>query len=166
MHLVLRFLTAFETGQSTLPPSCPVCEHTPVAAADCKPNKSLRTTIKVFLRTEEKKREALRLKEQKNSPPITPPASEDTAAPIEPITEQRSKNVELTEDVKTEDTPAAQLDETPAKFEDSEQPTGDQQDVPQPSIEVRPSCMVNVSEVDKTTGDCTWPRAYYRCRCQ
>ena len=144
LHLVLRFLTAFETGQSTLPSSCPVCEHTPVAAADCKPNKSLRTTIKVFLRTEEKKREALRLKEQKNSPPITPPASEDTAAPIEPIIEQPSKDVELTEDVKTEETPAAQLDETPAKFENSEQTTGDQQDVPQPSIEVRPSCMANV----------------------
>lgn len=142
LHLVLRFLTAFETGQSTLPSSCPVCEHTPVAAADCKPNKSLRTTIKVFLRTEEKKREALRLKEQKNSPPITPPASEDTAAPIEPIIEQPSKDVELTEDVKSEETPAAQLDETPAKFEHSEQTTGDQQDVPQPSIEVRPSCMV------------------------
>jgi hypothetical protein len=60
------------TGQSSLPTSCPVCEHTPVAAEDCKPLKTLRTTIKVFLRTEEKKREASRVKELKVSPPVTP----------------------------------------------------------------------------------------------
>jgi hypothetical protein len=44
-------------GQSTLPASCPVCEHNPLSAEDCKPNKPLRTTITVFLRTEKKKRE-------------------------------------------------------------------------------------------------------------
>src|SRR5438045_7081648 len=66
-------------GQSSLPSSCPVCEHTPVAAEDCKPNKSLRTTIKVFLRTEEKKREDRRLKDIKNSPVPTP------ATPVTPI---------------------------------------------------------------------------------
>ncbi|KAI6885514.1 hypothetical protein KC334_g15821, partial [Hortaea werneckii] len=36
--------------------ACPVCQHTPVAAEDCKPNKALRTTIKAFLKTEEQKR--------------------------------------------------------------------------------------------------------------
>lgn len=66
-------MLTFWKGQSTLPSSCPVCEHTPVAAEDCKPHKSLRTTIKVFLRTEEKKREALRQKEEfDNSPSGTP----------------------------------------------------------------------------------------------
>ena len=44
-------------GHSRLPAECPVCEHSPISADDCKPNKSLRTTIKVFLRTAEKKRE-------------------------------------------------------------------------------------------------------------
>lgn len=48
-----------------------------MAAEDCKPHKSLRTTIKVFLRTEEKKREALRVKDIKNTPPATP-ATPDT----------------------------------------------------------------------------------------
>jgi hypothetical protein len=59
-------------GQSNLPASCPVCEHSPLSAEDCNPNKSLRTTIRVFLRTAEKKREASRPKEDKDSEPATP----------------------------------------------------------------------------------------------
>ncbi len=83
-------------GQSTLPSSCPVCGHSPVAAADCKPNKSLRTTIKVFLRTEEKKRETLRLKEEKNTPPDTPilaePTATDTSVEVAAAVEASSEN--------------------------------------------------------------------------
>jgi hypothetical protein len=59
-------------GHSNLPQSCPVCEHSPLSAADCSPNKSLRTTIRVFLRTAEKKREASRTKESNDTTPITP----------------------------------------------------------------------------------------------
>lgn len=44
-------------GQASLPDTCPVCAHTPLSADLCKPNKALRTTLKAFLRTEEKKRE-------------------------------------------------------------------------------------------------------------
>jgi hypothetical protein len=58
-----------ENCHSTLPASCPVCEHSPLSADDCKPHKALRTTIKVFLRTEEKKRESNR---PKDATPITP----------------------------------------------------------------------------------------------
>lgn len=61
-----------QPGQLSLPPSCPVCEHSPLGAEDCKPNKSLRTTIRVFIRTAEKKREANRPKEPKDSAPTTP----------------------------------------------------------------------------------------------
>ena len=39
---------------------------------DCTPHKSLRTTIKVFLRTEEKKRGALLAKAAKKTPPEAP----------------------------------------------------------------------------------------------
>ncbi|KAI9782339.1 MAG: hypothetical protein M1839_005212 [Geoglossum umbratile] len=68
-----------ETCQSTLPASCPVCEHTPLSAEDCKPNKPLRTTITVFLRTEKKKRE---LVEQAESPrPSTPIVLPTLSAP-------------------------------------------------------------------------------------
>ncbi|KAI1268245.1 hypothetical protein F5Y18DRAFT_374390 [Xylariaceae sp. FL1019] len=65
--------------QSTLPPSCPVCEHSPVSAGDCTVYKSLRTTIKVFLKTEEKKREAARPKAN-GSAPTTPLQSTPTPA--------------------------------------------------------------------------------------
>jgi len=58
-----------ENCHSTLPASCPVCEHSPLSADDCKPHKALRTTIKVFLRTEEKKRESSR---PKDATPVTP----------------------------------------------------------------------------------------------
>ncbi|EED19826.1 conserved hypothetical protein [Talaromyces stipitatus ATCC 10500] len=60
-----------ESCQASLPESCPVCEHNPVSPDLCKPNKALRTTLKAFLRTEEKKRE-------KDRPPTTPTV---TAAP-------------------------------------------------------------------------------------
>ncbi|OHE95646.1 pre-mRNA-splicing factor 38B [Colletotrichum orchidophilum] len=61
-----------ETCQSSLPSSCPVCEHSPVSADDCTPLKSLRTTIKVFIRTQEKKRDEARSRDAKDSAPPTP----------------------------------------------------------------------------------------------
>ncbi|KAJ3475028.1 hypothetical protein NLG97_g9604 [Lecanicillium saksenae] len=61
-----------ESCHSSLPSSCPVCEHSPLSADDCTPNKSLRTTIKVFLRTAEKKREANKPKEVAEPAPETP----------------------------------------------------------------------------------------------
>ncbi|KAI9762236.1 MAG: hypothetical protein M4579_000559 [Chaenotheca gracillima] len=75
-----------ETCQSSLPSACPVCEHAPLAAEDCKPNKALRTTIRVFLRTEEKKREIARAKQQKaeeaqaEAERVTPAVAEVTAS--------------------------------------------------------------------------------------
>ncbi|KAF1991038.1 hypothetical protein K402DRAFT_299648, partial [Aulographum hederae CBS 113979] len=35
--------------------SCPLCQHTPLNPEDCAPHKALRTTVKAFLRSEEKK---------------------------------------------------------------------------------------------------------------
>lgn len=42
-----------------------MCEHSPLSADDCKVHKSLRTTVRVFLRSEEKKKDNLKLKEAK-----------------------------------------------------------------------------------------------------
>ncbi|KAK7425024.1 hypothetical protein QQZ08_008420 [Neonectria magnoliae] len=94
-----------ETCQSNLPPSCPVCEHSPLSAEDCNPNKSLRTTIRVFLRTAEKKREASRPKEIKEPAPPTPveappqsfPAVEPSAAEPPPVEESSGENAHLGE---------------------------------------------------------------------
>ncbi|KAI8634578.1 hypothetical protein F5Y19DRAFT_117546 [Xylariaceae sp. FL1651] len=82
-----------ENCQATLPSSCPVCEHSPVSGADCTIYKSLRTTIRVFLKTEEKKREAARPKTNGSTPTTsvqatptpTPTQVEATTGP--PVTE-------------------------------------------------------------------------------
>lgn len=130
-------LTARVVGQSTLPSSCPVCEHTPVAAEDCKPHKSLRTTIKVFLRTEEKKREAVRVKEEKKSPAaVTPAPLVEIPTPVAEAVAQPSKEAEAAEEIATEETPAGPLEPEATRPEGSEALTETQQDVPQPSIEV------------------------------
>ncbi|KAI0417279.1 hypothetical protein F5X98DRAFT_157721 [Xylaria grammica] len=90
-----------ENCQATLPCSCPVCEHTPVSAADCTIYKSLRTTIRVFLKTEEKKREATRPKTN-GSAPTTPiqmtpmPAPIQAQGPTDPPTTEPSA-IELTD---------------------------------------------------------------------
>ncbi|EKV06641.1 E3 ubiquitin-protein ligase RBBP6 [Penicillium digitatum PHI26] len=73
-----------ETCQASLSDTCPVCTHTPVSPDLCKPNKALRTTLKAFLRTKEKKRE----KDRQSVAPLTPsnvtPA--DKNIPAEDIT--------------------------------------------------------------------------------
>jgi hypothetical protein len=133
-----------QPGQSSLPSSCPVCEHTPVAAEDCKPNKSLRTTIKVFLRTEEKKREDRRLKDIKNSPvvaevtPMTPVELVATPTiPLEPAPASASD---------VQDQGAAIEASVPEPQQEAglqNNATEDdfsieaQKDIPQPSIEAR-----------------------------
>ncbi|KAH1287062.1 hypothetical protein KXW19_006654 [Aspergillus fumigatus] len=75
-----------ENCQISLPETCPVCAHTPISPDLCKPNKALRTTLKAFLRTEEKKRE----KERQSATPaisngvtpadVTPAQSETPVA--------------------------------------------------------------------------------------
>jgi hypothetical protein len=119
----------------------------------------LRTTIKVFLRTEEKKREDRRLKDIKNSPIVTqvPPT-----APVEPVK-----------------TPTIPLEPTPAPASEvkDEEPTiklsvankqhkavsqnnvageelllEDQKDIPQPSIEVRTCSGYLRSRIDCFSG--------------
>ncbi|KAJ5550337.1 hypothetical protein N7535_001723 [Penicillium sp. DV-2018c] len=68
-----------ETCQASLSETCPVCTHTPVSPDLCKPNKALRTTLKAFLRTEEKKRE----KDRKSAAPPPPAPSDTTPADTE-----------------------------------------------------------------------------------
>ncbi|KAI5868064.1 hypothetical protein GGS23DRAFT_543843 [Durotheca rogersii] len=75
-----------EKCQSTLPSACPVCEHSPVSGSDCTVYKSLRTTIRVFLKTEEKKREAARPKTNGSTPttPIQDTPTTQIRVPAEP----------------------------------------------------------------------------------
>jgi len=119
-----------------------------VAAEDCKPNKSLRTTIKVFLRTEEKKREALRLKDLKNTPPDTPatPATPvdalatstlllEPAPSLAPPAKDEAPQLSSVEPSTTRDQGGELVPATEPVT--AELPTEAQQDIPQPSIEVQ-----------------------------
>lgn len=81
-------LTKSPPGQESLPESCPVCAHSPLDASTCKQNKSLRLTVKAFLKSEEKKRGKTAVEAQAPiesapaapEPPATPaPAAPDTA---------------------------------------------------------------------------------------
>ncbi|EGD95832.1 hypothetical protein TESG_03296 [Trichophyton tonsurans CBS 112818] len=78
-----------EGCQTALPSSCPVCDHNPLDAELCKPNKALRTTLKAFLRTEEKKREKNKpVKEPTPPAPAVSSAAETDPAPIPAEPEQ------------------------------------------------------------------------------
>nr|POE59104.1 hypothetical protein CFP56_24374 [Quercus suber] len=44
-----------EPCSKDLSDTCPVCEHSPVAAEECKPHRNLRMTVRAFLKGEEKK---------------------------------------------------------------------------------------------------------------
>ncbi|GAO46954.1 hypothetical protein G7K_1171-t1 [Saitoella complicata NRRL Y-17804] len=48
-----------------LPPSCPICDHSPTTPEDCTENPSLKTTVAVFLRMAEKKWKDAQTKEAK-----------------------------------------------------------------------------------------------------
>lgn len=125
---------SFLSGQSHLPSTCSVCEHNPVAKEDCKPNKSLRTTVKVYIRTAEKKRDALKSKEDKVSPTITPV---DVTPPILGIQEEH-KHPEVELSAKAEPPQSQALEQVAlASSVEGEVSTEALQDVPQQSIEVR-----------------------------
>jgi hypothetical protein len=100
----------------------------------------------VFLRTEEKKREALRIKDQKNTPPDTPATP---ATPIDPLTGPNVSHESVPTHIpeaKNEAFQSATGDFHTVGDEDVQIPVADpapaeipveaQQDIPQPSIEV------------------------------
>ncbi|KAI9804091.1 MAG: hypothetical protein M1825_001493 [Sarcosagium campestre] len=93
-----------ERCQSSLPSACPVCEHSPLSANDCKPNKSLRTTIKVFLRTEAKKRETKQAKERVEAEALSRSVHVVSAPPTE---HNQNGNLDLTVVTRETGTPDA-----------------------------------------------------------
>jgi hypothetical protein len=68
-----------------------VCAHSPISADDCKPNKSLRLTVKAFIKSEEKKREKEKAVSAAAILPPTPSAAESPATPV-------ADSVEVNED--------------------------------------------------------------------
>ena len=135
------------SGQASLPQACPVCLHEPVKSDDCRPNKALRTTIKVFLRKKGVERENARKKEMVDraaaapATPATPlavetPAPKPPQTPVEPIPATAPEG----NDVKQGSRPASQVplvsNNLASIAHDSAVPTEAQKDIPQMSIEV------------------------------
>jgi hypothetical protein len=111
-----QLMTCTFTGQSTLPSSCPVCEHSPVSAEDCTVYKSLRTTIRVFLKTEEKKREAARPKTN-GSAPSTPVEVAPGPMPIVAKRPAETPQEDATVPTNHEDAPEASAEQAPVALE-------------------------------------------------
>lgn len=106
-----RLLIEISLGQVSLPETCPVCAHNPVSSDLCKPNKALRTTLKAFLRTEEKKRE----KDRQST--ITP--ADDASAPTDSGLDQSATDATPTKDataqtLRTESTSHERSEDAPA----------------------------------------------------
>ncbi len=133
-------------GQASLPEACPVCYHEPVKPDDCRPNKALRTTIKVFLRkkvvereTAEKKRIAA---EKGVAAPATPlveatPAPQPTQTPEIAAPETSTIATAGAKQTSHNTSPAPQTPNGPTKATEPRTPTEAQRDIPQMSIEVR-----------------------------
>lgn len=140
-------LTGCPLGQTSLTDTCPVCAHTPVSPDLCKPNKALRTTLKAFLRTEEKKRE----KERQSAAPATPTfptPAESEQTPAETPVEQTSADVPaenaeaLPVEIKSDEAaPEVSVTDTPAE----NRLNGDTVESGEPTAQVAEVCYYQVA---------------------
>lgn len=135
-----------------MPDTCPVCAHTPLSSDLCKPNKALRTTLKAFLRTEEKKRE----KDRQSATPAalaeapvdgTPAPSEQPAVtpapdtPVAPVPEEQAPAGE-----QLEVAPAAEVSLEKQPAADSQPAEAGEEPVPDTNAEVSDETQAQVIE--------------------
>lgn len=122
-------------GQSSLPQACPVCLHEPVKADDCRPNKALRTTIKVFLRKKGIEREAALKKESLDKTvdfPAEPSPSQHLATLVSDNGEINRTTAQASSGILNKVKPKSDsFTHTLQAFH-----VEDQRDIPRPSIEV------------------------------
>ena len=115
--------------------------HEPVKADDCRPNKALRTTIKVFLRKKGIEREAARKKEALEKVAATPaiPASPQAeTTPVLPEAEASATSSAGNTEGMTDGNKVSHV--SASVFQDANISSVDQMDIPRPSIEVNISC--------------------------
>ncbi|KAL9600314.1 MAG: hypothetical protein Q9219_003264 [cf. Caloplaca sp. 3 TL-2023] len=129
--------------QSSLPQACPICLHEPVKAEDCRPNKTLRMTIKAFLKklmTEREKAQKKQAADKAAAVPAAAKPSEKTErrssqlADTEPIN-QPAHDDRIAKSSKEASTVPPSADSIKGPMESGMLPTEAQKDVPQPSIE-------------------------------
>ena len=123
------------SGQSSLPQACPVCLHEPVKADDCRPNKALRTTIKVFLRKKGIEREAALKKESLDKavgPPVEPSPSQDLETSVSGNGEPNGVVPQASSGILNKIEPNS----SPSAHAPQASQVEDQKDIPRPSVEV------------------------------
>ncbi|KAL8717333.1 MAG: hypothetical protein Q9225_005408 [Loekoesia sp. 1 TL-2023] len=160
-----------ESCQSTLPQACPICLHEPVKAEDCRPNKTLRMTIKAFLKKLMTEREKAQKKQAADKAAATPAAAQPSGISERPLsTVPNTKNTIKS----TGDDDAVQAHREASSMPPSSEhakpmtngetlPTEAQKDVPQPSIEttedhVREESFQEQAQRDDAAPDQTGPQ--------
>lgn len=106
-----------------------MCEHSPLSADDCKVHKSLRTTVRVFLRSEEKKKDNLKLKEAKEQAEAkeveeATPGAEASQGQIQEGKESEAQPAALVTQEEQGDTPASNGDAVKADESQEAAPNG------------------------------------------
>ena len=136
------------SGQASLPVACPVCLHEPIVPDDCRPNKALRTTVKVFLKKKGMERETARKKEAVEKAVVTPatpatplpeqtPVLQPSKTPAPPSTSTVIDGSDAKQGSRHVSHPPKGQEDAGSKTEGSAIPTEAQKDIPQESIEVR-----------------------------
>lgn len=137
------------SGQASLPVACPVCLHEPIMPDDCRPNKALRTTIKVFLKKKVMERETARKKEAMEKALVTPatpatplpdqtPAPQPSETPVPPPISALADSSDTKQGSRDMSQLPQARDDGGSRTEESAIPTEAQKDIPQESIEVKP----------------------------
>ena len=131
-------------GQANrLETTCPICYHEPINAEDCRPNKALRQTIKIFLKKKAIDRDNAKKQESIQRAATTAPSVPSTSDTVEPpnlpvVNTVTTATRGSTEAVVKVEGLQRMPSETPVKQEAI--PSGLQQesmkDIPQQSIEV------------------------------
>lgn len=77
----------------TFPTTCPSCDHSPLEADSCTPNKTLRNTQRVWLQKQKKKEE-----KAATQAPATPVETTPAAPEVQPVGDAADKPVESIEE--------------------------------------------------------------------
>ncbi|KAL8855979.1 MAG: hypothetical protein Q9178_007429 [Gyalolechia marmorata] len=149
-----------ESCQSSLPQACPICLHEPVKAEDCRPNKTLRMTIKAFLKKVATEREKAQKKQSFDKTGATkePTPAESSGRPptlaldaISATRIDRENDAAPTSQEALDIPPSA--DNSKPSTNGETLPTEAQMDVPQPSIEATEDRVREESFQEQAQGD-------------
>ena len=131
------------TGQESLEDCCPICLHEPIEKQHCKPNKSLRTTIRAFLKKKvmEKENAKKKLLLAKKPPFSATPALLETAngeaSHSNPTTGSGGAVTPVAKDSLGDSPQVSSTVPVQGLEGDGQQtPSDGQKDIPRPSIEV------------------------------